>query len=469
MNIGDWFTFPSLGFERAFPKVDPKQLDATEFDWTQDLLGTLRAQTEMVETYYHYVGQETENPTMKRAHFIKDPAKIKAVLKENRNSDTCSMGGDGLIASVTGRANLLLCPYADHKRLRAPFEKSFNPRTIQNTLSRGIAQSIMDFMIDRDSRPFFIFGLLLYIAASCLFGLRGDQLREDLKRVSINDRKSLETFYRNYSIEGSYEQDGLMDKLQQAVEQNELTEEEAASTFKTFLTAGIHTTNAFLEFWKAEMIKNPESIQAINEEWHQFLSEYAVKPQTKEEFEEAVRVFSLGGEISGRHYKGSEWLEACYLETLRLYPIIPEISRVANQDFQIEGLSIERGDELHLNCLGYQRDPSVWSDPEAFKPERFIENPTLKSQLLSFSTGRQSCIGKHLARTTSKLFMGMMSIFLDFEGKRSTQEVPIRMFDFSLHPGSVRTIGTTWETQAEWSFIDAPKRRQSLFTKHYKD
>ena len=55
-------------------------------------------------------------------------------------------------------------------------------------------------------------------------------------------------------------------------------------------------------------------------------------------------------------------------------------------------------------------DPELWEDPEAFRPERWLETP--EAPHFTFGTGGRMCIGNQLAyRELYILFMRMLNSF----------------------------------------------------------
>lgn len=97
------------------------------------------------------------------------------------------------------------------------------------------------------------------------------------------------------------------------------------------------------------------------------------------------------------------YLQAIVKETLRLYPPAPFSSpREFNEDCTIGGYHVKKGTRLIPNLWKIQRDPSVWSDPTEFQPERFLtthKEVDVKGQnfeLLPFGSGRRKCAGMSL-------------------------------------------------------------------------
>ncbi|ORX73071.1 cytochrome P450 [Linderina pennispora] len=85
-------------------------------------------------------------------------------------------------------------------------------------------------------------------------------------------------------------------------------------------------------------------------------------------------------------------MEACVYESMRIRPVAGNVARVVPQ-----GGATFQG---HFIPEGYSADrmnADVWENPHVFNPDRFLANPEMKQQLLTFSAGVRVCPGKHLA------------------------------------------------------------------------
>ncbi|EOA28995.1 hypothetical protein CARUB_v10025246mg, partial [Capsella rubella] len=108
------------------------------------------------------------------------------------------------------------------------------------------------------------------------------------------------------------------------------------------------------------------------------------------------------------------YLQRIVLETLRLHPAAPtNVPHMTSDDCKLGGYwrqipsDVPRGTMLLVNIWAIHRDPSIWEDPDMFKPERF-ENEKQKQKLLSFGIGRRSCPGNGLAHRLVSLALGSM-------------------------------------------------------------
>ena len=104
-----------------------------------------------------------------------------------------------------------------------------------------------------------------------------------------------------------------------------------------------------------------------------------------------------------------KYLEACIKETLRLYPSVPLIARQVVDDVNIskfmlltrkvinlEGSVLPAGTGIVMIASMVHRDPRYWTDPEVFRPERFIDGEIKHAYAyIPFSAGSRNCIGTY--------------------------------------------------------------------------
>jgi len=104
-------------------------------------------------------------------------------------------------------------------------------------------------------------------------------------------------------------------------------------------------------------------------------------------------------------------LKAVIQETLRLYPPVWMFDRRALGSDDLAGTKVAKGDLVIFCPYAIHRLPELWSDPEAFRPERFEagrEEQKNKFAYLPFSAGPRTCIGNSFAMIESQIIMGTL-------------------------------------------------------------
>ncbi|KAK4798877.1 hypothetical protein SAY86_024242 [Trapa natans] len=108
------------------------------------------------------------------------------------------------------------------------------------------------------------------------------------------------------------------------------------------------------------------------------------------------------------------FVRAIVKETLRIHPPGPLLSwaRLAIHDTQVGQHFVPAGTTAMVNMWAITHDASVWSNPNEYKPERFMEEdvPILGSdlRLAPFGSGRRVCPGKALGLATVELWLAQL-------------------------------------------------------------
>ncbi|KAH9953726.1 614/534 cytochrome P450 [Lactifluus volemus] len=96
---------------------------------------------------------------------------------------------------------------------------------------------------------------------------------------------------------------------------------------------------------------------------------------------------------------------AVLYETLRLFPSVPDIPKIAaedttlmasNRDGTKTSIPVPAGTTVSLHVPGIHYNPRYWKDPHMFKPERFLGDWP-KDAFLPFNQGARACLGRRFA------------------------------------------------------------------------
>ncbi|MFZ5879491.1 MAG: cytochrome P450 [Chloroflexota bacterium] len=157
----------------------------------------------------------------------------------------------------------------------------------------------------------------------------------------------------------------------------------------TFLLAG-HETTALLLAWCWDMLAHHPYVQG--------------KLQAEIDF-------VLGERIpSPTDFKSLPYTRAVIKETLRMRPPAWTIGRQAMQDCEIGGQEIPAGATVLLSQWVMHHDPRFYGDPQAFRPERWLESEQAlipRYAFFPFGGGERVCIGEHFAWTEAVVALAL--------------------------------------------------------------
>ncbi|GKZ32115.1 hypothetical protein AbraIFM66950_001254 [Aspergillus brasiliensis] len=148
------------------------------------------------------------------------------------------------------------------------------------------------------------------------------------------------------------------------------------------LDAGSDTTAIALTNVMYYLIKNPHALEKLREEVSDALLDNEVAPYAK--------------------VRNLPYLKACLEESLRLSP---PVSRGLERKTPPEGMYIlgERipgNTTISVPTYAVHRDPDIFPDSEAFRPERWLEDEEQVKQMravfIPFSSGARACIGRNI-------------------------------------------------------------------------
>lgn len=159
-----------------------------------------------------------------------------------------------------------------------------------------------------------------------------------------------------------------------------MSTQEVQDNIVTFLLAG-HETTATALTWTLYLLGTHEEAQ---ERVHREILEVIPDP----DFFSASKMEEL------------RYLQGVVLESLRLYPPLPNLFRIALKDDVIGEHPVRKGDILNILLYPMHRNSLLWPQPAEFRPERFEDadaRDEVTSLLLPFSIGPRGCIGSRLA------------------------------------------------------------------------
>ncbi len=123
-------------------------------------------------------------------------------------------------------------------------------------------------------------------------------------------------------------------------------------------------------------------------------------------------------------------------EVLRYNPTMPFVHRIALEDFELRGHTIQRGQLVFLGLAAANHDPEVFPDPERFDITR------QSNKHMTFAFGPHTCLGSILARYNLELGLG--GLFERLPGLRLDKERPARVKCHSLVFRGFNSLPVRW-------------------------
>jgi cytochrome P450 len=116
-------------------------------------------------------------------------------------------------------------------------------------------------------------------------------------------------------------------------------------------------------------------------------------------------------DISFEDQRAMALVRSVFRESLRLYPPLTFIPRVAAEDARIGRFEVRRGAMIMVAPWVMHRHRKLWNRPEVFDPTRFLparEKELTSGAYLPFGTGPRVCVGASFALTESTLILARL-------------------------------------------------------------
>lgn len=109
------------------------------------------------------------------------------------------------------------------------------------------------------------------------------------------------------------------------------------------------------------------------------------------------------------------YVMAFIYEMMRYTSFMPlTIPHSTTTDTSIMGYNVPKDTVVFINQWSINHDPAMWSHPEIFDPQRFLNkngalNKDLAGSVLIFSLGKRRCIGEELSKLQLFLFTAVIA------------------------------------------------------------
>ncbi|XP_059190006.1 cytochrome P450 3A40-like [Centropristis striata] len=188
-----------------------------------------------------------------------------------------------------------------------------------------------------------------------------------------------------------------------------LSDHEILSQAMIFLFAGYETSSSSLSFLAYNLARNPDVMKRLQKE--------------------VDSTFPNKAPVEYQAMMQMEYLDGVINESLRIYPIVTRLERVAKASVEINGVVIPKDMVVMVPTWSLHRDPELWPEPEEFKPERFSRENKERIDpytYMPFGAGPRNCIGMRFALVMMKLAVVEILQRYSFSVCKET-EIPLEM------------------------------------------
>lgn len=195
-----------------------------------------------------------------------------------------------------------------------------------------------------------------------------------------------------------------------------ITDTEVRDQLMTMLIAGHETTaNALVWAW-----------YAIDRE-----------PSVAAKFHGEIESQGQSGSPAFERYRKLAYTQQIVQETLRLYPPAWTILREAEREVEMLGENFPAGSSFLISPYAVHRNPHVFGDPYAFRPERFAEESSRwpRFAYFPFGGGSRGCIGSQFAMMEATLILAELGRAFRFERTTEAEAVPEPLISLRVKGG----------------------------------
>ncbi|KAM7343834.1 putative cytochrome P450 6a14 [Cochliomyia hominivorax] len=230
----------------------------------------------------------------------------------------------------------------------------------------------------------------------------------------------------NYRLENNIKRNDFMDLIIELKAKNEeeakkskgidlshgLTIEQMAAQTFVFFLAGFETSSTTMSFCLYELARNLDIQEKLREE---------ILANIKEN----------NGKLTYECMNAMNYLDQVIAETLRMYPVIPNLIRKSLVDYQVPNTChiLEKGTSVVIPVGAIHYDPEYYPNPMKFDPSRFEPQEIEERHpcvYLPFGDGPRNCIGMRFGKMQTKI--GLITLLKHYRFECCSQtEIPVEI------------------------------------------
>jgi len=172
--------------------------------------------------------------------------------------------------------------------------------------------------------------------------------------------------------------------------------EELIDQLGVFFLAGHETTASALTWAFYILSQHPHAAKRMRQEYESVVGE---------------------GELTLEKAKRLSYTRNVFRESMRLYPPITFIPRVALKDTTIGHYAVKRGNMIMIAPWSLHRHADLWSNPNHFDPDRFVNEEDKAHAVgayIPFGLGPRVCVGAAFATLEATLILARLMNTFDF-------------------------------------------------------
>ncbi|KAF6171408.1 hypothetical protein GIB67_009549 [Kingdonia uniflora] len=204
--------------------------------------------------------------------------------------------------------------------------------------------------------------------------------------------------HRNERVNGVYVDESgrdFVDVLLDLEKDERLSDSDMIAVLWEMIFRGTDTVAILIEWILARMVLHPD-----------------IQSKAQSEIDEVIG--NSARLVSDSDLPNLPYLQSIVKETLRVHPPGPLLSwaRLAIHDVHVGKHFVPAGTTAMVNMWAITHDENIWSNPNEFKPERFMEEDMSimgsDLRLAPFGSGRRVCPGKAMGWVTVQLWLAQM-------------------------------------------------------------
>ena len=173
---------------------------------------------------------------------------------------------------------------------------------------------------------------------------------------------------------------------------------------------GMDTAASVCAFMLYALLKHPEILERMREEVDEMYAEHGAPTPA------GMRKLDVTHRVA--------------LETLRMYPVVPALTRTVSNSFEFGGYQVPAGSEIMLGTTVGHHLPEYFPEPDRFDIERYSRSRAEHKQpgaFAPFGVGQHRCIGSGLSELQIALTLAAIVRKADLALERPERPLKIKL------------------------------------------